>query len=697
MNFQWSKVNLGTCYYPEHWPEELWQSDLQRMKAVGIGTIRIGEFAWNLVEPEDGVFDFSFFDRFLELTEAEGMKVIFGTPTATPPAWLTTAHPEVLNCDRDGNPYYHGARRHYNYNSPVYQEYCSRIVEQLGQHYGQQPSIIGWQIDNELNCECDDFYSDSDHEAFREFLRETYQTLDRLNQVWGTRFWNQTYTDWEQVHAPRHTIHDTTNPHQQLDYIRFVSDSVLRFCEMQASILRKYIKPGDFVTTNGMFEHMDNHRMVENSLDVYTYDSYPNFAYMLDAKNVSPLKDRGYSQALAQVRSICPHFGIMEQQSGANGWTTRMEAPAPTPGQMSLWAMQSVANGADYISFFRWRTCTMGTEIYWHGILDYDNQDNRKLAEVGEFHKRVEKLADMTGASYKAGYAVLRDYTNHWDAQTDVWHKRLEQCSEEGLFVAGQRAHAPMDYLYFPEPDWRYEYAASERRRDAFLERMLMYPVLFLPHEVILTQENADLLESYVREGGTLILGCRTGYKNETGKCVMEELPGKLRELAGVKVVESTFVTPGEEVCVREINGRQFPASVYNDILEADEDTIVLGTYEGVVGGCYYEGATAMTEHRCGQGKVYYVGCTFSEQAAAELLSVLDLTEPWAEDIEMPAACELAVRESEEKRWFVVLNYEATPQRIVLKKEMTDVDTNLAVTGETCLKPYETKVYVTKR
>lgn len=293
-NFQWGKLELGTCYYPEHWDKSLWESDLDRMLAHGITTIRIAEFAWSLVEPQEGQFTFAFWDEFLDLAEAKGMKVIFGTPTATPPAWLTDKYPEVLNARRDGVLYRHGMRRHYNYNSKKYQELAARVVEQLGQHYGKRPCIVGWQIDNEFNCETQQFYSESDTVAFRKFLQEKYGTLEALNQAWGAVFWDQTYTSWEQVYVPRTTYGDGVNPNQQLDYIRFVSQSATRFCQMQCDILRKYSKPGDFITTNGMFGSLDNHRLVEDCLDVYTYDSYPNFAFAMgaDPRHNTTLNDR---------------------------------------------------------------------------------------------------------------------------------------------------------------------------------------------------------------------------------------------------------------------------------------------------------------------------------------------------------------------------------------------------------------------
>ncbi|MDR1902139.1 MAG: DUF4434 domain-containing protein, partial [Treponema sp.] len=305
---QGDKILLGTCYYPEHWDEGLWKDDLARMKQNGIVAIRIAEFAWNKFEPTEGNYSFDFFDRFLETAKEADMSVIFCTPTATPPAWLTHQYPEVLNARMDGTLLRHGARRHYNYNSPVYRRFTEKIVEKIAAHYGPHPAIIGWQIDNEVNCETDEFYSESDTVAFREFLKDSYGSLDALNDAWGTVFWNQTYTTWAEVYVPRPTVSDSVNPHEVLDYIRFVSHSARRFVKLQSDIIRTYKKAGDFITTNGMFSSLDNHLMAEESLDFYTYDSYPNFAYCLWANMVQKegLKDREWSRNLAEVRSISP-------------------------------------------------------------------------------------------------------------------------------------------------------------------------------------------------------------------------------------------------------------------------------------------------------------------------------------------------------------------------------------------------------
>nr|MCR4813386.1 beta-galactosidase [Lachnospiraceae bacterium] len=549
-------ITLGVCYYPEHWDPSLWREDLDRMLKSGLTVIRIAEFAWNKIEPREGVFDFSFFDGFLDLCDEVGMQVILGTPTATPPIWLTEKYPEVCNCLKDGTRLGHGMRRHYNYNSPVYQEKTRIIVTQMAKHYGKRTCVIGWQIDNEFNCEIGEFYSDSDTIAFRRFLREKYGSLEELNSAWGTAFWNQTYTDWEEVHLPLPTPSGGTNPHQLLDYKHFISDSVYRYARLQSEILRQYRKRDDFITTNGIFGDIDYNRLVPEVLDFITYDSYPNFGYCLDSYDPDPaaMRDRHWSWNLAKVRAISPVFGIMEQQSGANGWDTRMEAPTPRPGQIRLWTLQSIAHGADYVGYFRWRTSTIGTEIYWHGILDYSGRENRRLREIREIARQVKRLQALAGSRSSARVGNLQDYDNLWDAECDHWHARVQYRSEDGLFAALQHTHTSYDIVTL---------TSGMDHRD--LEQ---YEVLFYPHPVILEQEQAEVLTEYVRHGGNLIFGCRSAYKDANGRCVQDFLPGVIAELTGTDIPEYSFIAPdaGEVSVTWEDDA--FPAAVFTDLLE---------------------------------------------------------------------------------------------------------------------------------
>ena len=676
-SYAFPTMTVGVCYYPEHWDRSLWEEDLRRMLEAGVTVVRIAEFAWSLFERTEGVFTLDYFDPFLDLCEKMGMKVIFGTPTATPPAWLTETYPEVLNCDITGVKYRHGMRRHYNYNSPVYREKCALIVEKIARHYGMRPCIIGWQIDNELNCEKDEFYSEADSAAFRVWLKEKYKTLDALNDAWGTVFWSQTYTDWQQIHVPRPAPHAAYNPHLHLDYLRFVSYSAVSFCDMQAKILRAHIAPEAFITTNGMFGHLDNHTMTRDSLNLYTYDSYPNFAFGLDVKNIESnlLRDRWSGMKLTEVRSICPHFGIMEQQSGAGSWTSRMDNPMPRPGQMMLWALQSVAHGADFISFFRWRTAAFGTEIYWHGILGYDNRDNRRMGELRDFAAKMKRLEPVCGADYIADAALVRDYDNIFDSELDNWHRRVTRQSEDAIFEASQLYHTPLDMLYL-EP-----YTA--------LSDLKKYKALIMPHASIMTEERANLLEAYVRQGGVLVIGCRSGYKDASGRCPMAPQPGLLQRLTATDVMEYTFASPAEEEPYAVWNGRRMPMPVFNDVLTPLEGAQVLARF----GTSYYAGEAALTEHRVGEGRVLHLGGAFSREAAQMILAHLGLLEPLADIVSAPQEVELVLREKDEKKYLFALNYQPQPMEIVLHREAFSLFEEKAVSGSVTLAPYGVEVY----
>jgi len=667
--FQWQEMTLGVCYYPEHWPKALWREDLRRMKEAGISTVRVAEFAWAIFEPCEGEFHFDFFDEFLALCREEEIKVIFGTPTATPPAWLTEKYPEVLNALRDGTLLRHGARRQYNYNSSVYRRLSARIVEQLARHYGQHSAIVGWQIDNELNCETDEFYSEADHAAFRAFVQKKYGALDALNEAWGTVFWSETYTDWNQIHCPRPVLNGGYNPHLLLDYSRFVSESCISFANMQADIIRAYKKPGDFITTNGLFGNLDNHRLQNEALDVYCYDSYPDFAFELDRspKTSTDLNDRKWSRNLIETRSVCPHFGIMEQQSGGGGWVNRMEMPSPRPGQLTLWAMQSVAQGADFISFFRWRICTFGTEMYWHGILDYDNRDNRKLAEVKAFSRLLRSLNPVCGAENVAAFALLKDYDNEWDARLDAFHRRIKKYSEAEIFAASELHHTPYDAVYITD--------------DTEASELNAYPVCIYPHPVIMTEKRSKLLRAYVENGGTLIVGCRAGLKDIRGHEVMLPQPGLLQELTGTDVRDFTFTSPAED------NDPDTP--VWNDILTPLDGTAVLDTYKT----SYYAGEACLTEHRLGKGRVLHLGSAFSRETVRKLFDYTGIIEPFSAWIAAPEGVELVMREKAGRRFVFALNFQPYEQTITLHAPSVLLYTGERTEGDVTLPPFGTAVY----
>lgn len=667
-------IELGVCYYPEHWDRALWRDDLRRMLAHGIRTVRVAEFAWNLFEPEEGRFDDNFWDAFLDVAEESGMQVIFCTPTATPPAWLTEKYPEVLNCDIYGHPVYHGLRKHHNMTSPVYLDFVRRVTEHIARHYSRHPAIIGWQIDNEVNCETNTYHAPSDHEAFRAYMKEKFGTLENLNRAMGTAFWNQTYTSWEEVHLSRNTLGDNSNnPHMMLEERRFIAQTAQKYIGLQAEILRKYRRPDQFITTNGVFGVIDNHKMTREELDFITYDSYPNFAFGLDTSKLAPrsLKDRETSFNLIKTRSISERFGIMEQQSGPGGWNTRMVQPSPKPGQLRLWTFQSVAHGADFVSYFRWRTCRMGTEMYWHGLLNYDNRDNRRLAELKRTHDDLEKIQGAAGAKVLAKVALLCDYDNEWDGMEDKWHGPLRWQSMDGWFKALERAHIPFDFVNI-----------ADAGTSAPLEN---YDLVVYPHPTVMTEKRAAHLKRYAENGGTLLFGCRSGYKDINGQAPMMPMPGLLRELCGGTVEDFTFIGPADEAEYMLWNGSRVPAPAFNDMLQPDENGEVLAVYDGN----YYSGSPALLKNKVGAGTVYTFGAVFGEETAAAFIREFGLQPPTQALLTLPEDVELNVREAADgTRYVFLLNYDAKPQNITAKTALCDLLTDSVIEGDYEMPPY---------
>ena len=680
------KIVLGTCYYPEHWDKSLWEDDLKRMLQDGIEQIRIAEFAWNKFEPEEGVFDFSFFDEFMDLAKRVGMKVIFCTPTATAPLWLTEKYPETLNADVTGNLFYHGMRQQTNLTSETYRRFSGRITQKLIEHYRKYENIIGWQLDNEINCGINIYYSEADHQAFRKYCKDKYQTLDNFNEKMGTVFWNQTYTDWEQVHLSRLTVNGSmNNPHLALEEKRFISAMVFEFFKLQADIIRPGLREDQFITTNGIFGHVDYQSMIGPIFDFITFDSYPNFAFSHDQekKPEDPARDenntffdRNSSFNMIKTRGISNRFGIMEQQSGPGGWVGRMPQPSPKPGQMRLWTMQSIAHGADFVSYFRWRTCSIGTEIYWHGLLNYDNRDNRRIEELRRIHQELEKIGTVAGKDYKAEVAILRDYDNEWDGEEDIWHGPLNELSTDAWFQTLQNQHIPFDF--------------KDLRDDTKLKELQKYQFLIYPHPTILTKERAEVLTAYVENGGQIVFGARTGYKDHYGRCPMQAMPGLVADLCGVIVTDFTFTNPQDEVPVIGLVGQgkenvHFTAPKFNDILEPQEGTEVLGVFQNE----YYRNQPALTCRQRGKGKAFYLGAGFTKESAQAILQIAQIGSPFDSIIQVPAEVELAVREGAGGAYLFVLNYKNEEKKIVIKQDLQELLSEKVMTGEVTMQPFD--------
>ena len=415
----------GVCYYPEHWPEDQWVSDAERMVSAGIRQVRIAEFSWSRTEPERGRFDWSWLDKAVDVLAGAGLSVTMCTPTATPPKWLVDEMPDMLAYDQDGRPRRFGSRRHYSFSHQGYRAESCRITTAFAQRYGQHPAVTAWQTDNEYGCHDTALsWCSSARQAFRLWLAEKYNTIDALNTAWGTLFWSMSYTSFEQVDLPNLTVTEA-NPSHNLDFYRFSTEMVRQFNAEQVAILRQH-SPGRAIAHNymGMFDQFD-HRPVAAEMDVASWDSYPlgmlqnmKAAAMSDPDMQTKCLRTGDPDFQAFHHDLYRGMGrlwVMEQQPGPVNWASTNAVPAP--GAVRLWSFEAAAHGAELISYFRWRQVPFAQEQMHAGLCLPDGRDAPAMAEVKAF------CADACQLDWpemdQAPIALIYDYEASWMARLD--------------------------------------------------------------------------------------------------------------------------------------------------------------------------------------------------------------------------------------------------------------------------------------
>lgn len=669
----------GVVYYPEQWPEERWESDLSRIAQTGMNVVRMGEGAWSVWEPEEGRYDFAMFDRALALCEKHGLKAIMGTPTYTPPAWLTENYPEVLRTSFTGTRLVHGSRRHYNYTSPLYRKKSEAITEALARHYRAHPAVIGWQIDNELNCHLDTSFAESDHEAFRIWCRERYQTLDALNQAWGTAFWSQTHTAWDQVWLPRPTV-TYQNPNLLLDFYRFTSDVTIRFGAKQYEII-KAIAPHQFVTHNA-FQSMTNVDLpafVREAVDFVSYDSYPEFK-VCDLSLSAEFRDRAETRLLSRMRGVSTKFMVLEQQSGPSGQIGGLLNgnpdylhPTPKPGQMRLWCWNSIANGADGLLYFRWRSLPYGAEAHWNGLLYHDERNTWRLEEAKRLGEEIKRVgATLTETRCVSQAAILYDYDNESHARIERMTGKYRDSNELAVYQALSERHFSVDVRGL---------STIESGAD-----LAGYKIVFFPHAHILTAADVKPLQEYVDAGGTLVFGCWSSYRDRKHWCYSAEDKAFYEDLVGVRVADFTTITPGETSTLRfKHSGVLVSAPIFNEILAANgADVSVLAAYTSD----YYAGQPGVTVHRKGEGRVVHFGAFFTPENAAYLLDGLEIDDPLASKAEIPAAIQAILRTNDQEEFCFLLNFTKANQPVRFKAPAFDLLEEQKLTGRIEIPPY---------
>jgi beta-galactosidase len=599
---------LGVDYYPEHWPPERWDIDARQMQEIGLSVVRLAEFAWTKLEPEEGEYAWGWLDDVLERLAAAGLQIVLSTPTAAPPAWLIQKYPDILPMDDQGRRRQFGGRRHYCFHHPAYQEYSRRIVAEMARHYGQHTAVIGWQLDNEFGChQTARCYCDLSVAAFREWLRKKYGILDALNAAWGTVFWNQIYSDWNQIVSPSRTPTDP-NPCQSLDWYRFSSDSITTFAQNQIDILRE-ICPQQRITTNFLGTSLDfNHYRVSAPLDFISYDSYPtgytettaSSLYMPDDPRPAVAYDAGDPYAIGfchdLMRGLKPGtpFWVMEQQAGHINWG-RVN-PGVRPGSVRLWTWHDLAAGADAVVFFTWRACRFAQEQYHSGLLRHDAVPDTGFEELRRMKVEQPMMRSLQGTRTQADVAILADYDALW--ATDLQpHNHLCTYWRHlfGYYRPLARAGVPTDILPIDED-------------------LSSYKLVIAPNMILADETLAEHLADYVKRGGLLLLGARAGFKTPSNLVTDQPLPGVFRDMVGATVESFHSLPPGIGYPLKKSKIPAREAIHWAEGLSL-QSAQALFVYEGGP----LAGLAAVTERQLGTGRVVYAGLWPSAAAAAGL------------------------------------------------------------------------------
>lgn len=409
---------LGVCYYPEHWDEAVWAKDAARMSAAGLRYVRIGEFAWSRLEPRPGALDWGWLDRAIETLGAAGLRVVLGTPTATPPRWMLDRHPDMLAVDAQGRPRKFGSRRHYCFSHHGYRAESVRITEALARRYGAHPAIAAWQTDNEYGCHDTTYsYSAAARSGFQDWLAQKYQSPQALNTAWGNVFWSMEYSDFAEIDLPNLTVTEANPPHM-LDFRRYSSDQVVAFNAAQVAVIRQHSRAPILHNYMGRITDFD-HWDVGADLDIATWDSYP-LGFLEDRSDEGEAWKARFCQQGDPDMQAFHHdlyravgkgrMWVMEQQPGPVNWAPWN--PAPLPGMVRLWSWEAFAHGAEVVSYFRWRQAPVAQEQMHAGLLRPDSADAPAMAEAAQVAREIAAMPDC--AIERAQVGLVFDYESAW-------------------------------------------------------------------------------------------------------------------------------------------------------------------------------------------------------------------------------------------------------------------------------------------
>ena len=626
----WSpdSVVLGCDYNPEQWPESVWHHDVALMREAGVGLVAINIFGWAEIEPRQGEYNFDRLDAIMDLLHSAGIRVNLGTGTSSPPAWLTTLHPEILPTAADGTRRWPGGRQAWCPSSPEFRSAALRLVAKVAERYSSHPALAMWHVSNELGCHNAHCYCDTSAAAFREWLRDRYSTVDALNEAWGTAFWSQRYSEWNQILPPRTTL-SSVNPAQRIDFSRFSSDELLDYYRGEATLLRSVSSVP--VTTNFMVTahiRSQNYWQWASEMDVIANDHY------LDHRLPHPASELSFAADLTRGLAHGDPWVLMEQASSAVSW--QPHNLAKQPGEMVRNTLTHVARGADTVCFFQWRASRHGAEKFHSALLPHAGTDTSVWRETLDLGAKLHALESLAGTRVEASVALIFSWESWWAAEGD------SQPSTDVKYL--EQVHAAYDAL-----------RANGVTVDVVAPGATLddYQLVVVPSLYLVDDTSVEIVTEFVEAGGVAVVTFFSGIVDATDGIRLdptgETPPGAFHTLLGVWT-EQFFPLMPETQLVLSDGGH---ATTWAEHVRPTTADVVAEFASGPV-----PGRPAITRNRFGSGTAWYVATGLDEPSFADLMGRA-LDEAGVEQLRLPAGVEVVTRSNDSDRFRFVINHSA--------------------------------------
>ncbi len=653
---------LGSAWYPEHWDESYWEQDVRLMHEAGFNVVRIAEFAWSRMEPEEGRFELGWLERVVELCAKYGVETILGTPSASPPAWLTHKYPETLAVGMDGRRAQHGRRQHYSPSSLLYTKLSVRVAEEMATRFGRNPHVIGWQIDNEFGPVS---YDDATKGQWQEWLRKKHGTLDALNDHWSAAFWSQEYSAWEQIPLPS----GFDNPQLVLDFRRFITHVYKTFQRAQIDVIREHAEPRQLITHNfmGIWPTTFDHFELSEDLDIASWDSYISIGRLDYHTN-------GCSHDL--TRSFKKkNFWVLETQIGRTCGSVHLPVQTPLDaGEVRTLTWHHAGHGADAALYWEWRAAPGGQEYYAGVAVMQDGLPARLYPELQQIGREFASASPILDGTQPVSHvAMIHAYEDRWLLDAYRHQKNFEPVSHFAAYYRAVRSIThEMDFVRATDP-------------------LDDYRLVIAPHMMIVDEERARRYISYVESGGHLVLGARSGGKDVHGRWLQLRQPGPLAGLLGAHVDEFYGLDKPVPVSGEFGDGE---ARLWAELLEVDSPgTDVLARYEPCNG--WLDGQAAVVTRCVGRGRVTYVGTWFDEKVMGSLgrwLVEVSGVQPAFGPV--PDGVEVCRRVGEGREVLIIINHSQSEQSVALPRPMKDVLTEVPLAQSLDIPPLGVLVLV---